>query len=310
VEHIDLKVGDKPVGHRKPLSIGVLVLNYNTWDLALRALGAAICLEGATISEFVLFDDGSPDPPPDQIDSRIKVIRAELNRGFARALVVAFAAMQSDVVVLFDSDAYPLVPFAARVREQFEEDERLGQLGFMAQDQNGLQTESFFSEPTQWSLIFGQALYARLPKRATRPSNLCLITGCMATRMIAYADVGGIDVNFDFLDVDTDYSIRIRRRGWKVATDASIKVFHVGGGTSQLQRNRVLHFYKSRWYLLRKHELMWNAGVARALILMRLAVEALCLRLVGRHMFRTPELLEDKVLGRQALINYCRANYR
>lgn len=296
--------------HRRPLSVGVLVLNYNTWDLALRALNASIAIESDRISEYVLFDDGSPVPPPDEIDRRIRLIRGDFNRGFASALVVAFASMKSDIVVLFDSDAYPLTPFSARVRERFEQDERLGQLGFMAQDHNGMQTESFLSEPTQWSLILGQKLSARLPRPAPRPSNLCVITGCMATRMESYVQVGGVDEKLGFLDVDLDYSMRLRRRGWKVATDTSIKVFHVGGGTPQLQRHRVLHFYKSRWYLLRKHGLIWNAGLARALILARLLLEENILRVFGRFLFNNQEVLADKILGRQALISYCRKNYR
>jgi GT2 family glycosyltransferase len=295
---------------RRPLSVGVLVLNYNTWDLALRALNAAISIESETITEYVLFDDGSPIPPPNGIDCRIRLIRGGFNRGFARALVIAFASMKSDIVVLFDSDAYPLVPFFTRVRTRFEHDERLGQLGFMAQDENGIQTESYLSEPTQWSLILGQALYARLPRRAPRPCNLCVITGCMATRMKSYAEIGGIDEKLDFLDVDVDYSMRLRENGWKVATDSSIKVLHGGGGTPQLQRHRVLHFYKSRWYLLRKHKLLWNARLARTLILARLLLEEKVLKIFGRYLFRTPEVLGDKVLGRQALISYCRENYR
>ena len=159
---------------RHSLSVGVLVLNYNTWNLALRALDAAIRLEAGNVTEYVLFDDGSPNPPPREIDSRIRLIRGELNRGFGRALPVAFAAMKSEIVVLFDSDAYPLTPFAGKVREHFERDARLGQLGFRAQDANGTQTESFLNEPTQWSLILGQALYARVAGiRRPRPDPGC-----------------------------------------------------------------------------------------------------------------------------------------
>lgn len=123
---------DIPLDRQRSLSVGVLVLNYNTWHLALRALDAAIRLESDNAAEYVLFDDGSPDPSPEEIDRRITLIRGESNRGFARALAVAFAAMKSDIVVLFDSDAYPLTPFANRVREHFELDARLGQLGFRA----------------------------------------------------------------------------------------------------------------------------------------------------------------------------------
>jgi len=294
---------------RRPLSIGVLVLNYNTWELALRALHAAIHLETENVSEFLLFDDGSPDVPPDGIDPRITVVRGGSNVGFARALQTAIPQMKSDIVVLFDSDACPLTPFADRVRKHFESDPRLGQLGFRAEDENGSQTESFFAEPTQWSLILGQALYSRVPKRALRPSNLCVITGCMATRMEAYQDVGGFDPALNFLDVDVDYSMRLRRRGWKIEVESSIKAFHVGGGTVQAQRNRVLHFYTSRWHLLRKHKVMWSPRLARAVILARLVCECNMLVLFGSRLFRTPEVLEDKLLGRKALLSLVREHF-
>jgi hypothetical protein len=290
--------------------VGVLVLNYNTWELALRALDAAIRLEADRVAEYVLFDDGSPTPPPGGIDSRIKLIRGESNRGFGRALPVAFAQMKSDIVVLFDSDACPLTPFAARVREHFEQDPRLGQLGFRAQDENASPTESYFNEPTQWSLILGQALYARVGRKASRPDRLCVITGCMATRAEACAQVGGFDPGFDFLDVDVDYSIRLRRHGWKVEVDPAIRVFHVGGGTAQLERHRVLHFYKSRWRLLTKHKLMTSPRLARALILLRLVGEKAILQLFGRVLFSRAEVRRDKILGRKELLAYCRANFR
>jgi GT2 family glycosyltransferase len=296
-------------GRPQAMSVGVLVLNYNTWDIALRAIGAAVELEHPAITEFVLFDDGSPAPPPENIDSRIRVILGKPNRGFGGALVEAFAQMQSDIVVLFDSDAFPLVPFSAAVRRHFEEDSRLGQIGFLAQDEHGSPTESQIREPSKWSLILGQALYARAPHGPIQPSNLCVITGCMATRMTAYREIGGIDPNFDMLDIDLDYSMRMRRNRWKVISDLSIRVFHVGGGTPQLQRHRLLRFYKSRWYLLRKHELIRNAALSRAVILMRLRLEKLILQLFGRFLYSKQEILTDKLVGRQNLIAYCSENY-
>lgn len=292
------------------LSVGVLVLNYNTWDLALRALDAAIRLESEAIHEYVLFDDGSPTPPPTNFDRRIRLVYGEVNRGFAAALIAAFAGMESDIVVLFDSDAYPLTRFAARVRDRFDEDRRLGQLGFLAQDQDGSPTESFLSEPTNWSLLLGQNLYAHLPKKVPRLSNLCVTTGCMATRLQAYKQIGGFDANIDFLDVDVDYSMRLRKGGWKVATDPTIKVFHAGGGTPQLQRHRVLRFYKSRWYLLRKHGRIKKVVPARAFILGRLNLEWMFLQMFGRFVFRQPDILADKILGRRELISFCSKYYR
>jgi glycosyltransferase involved in cell wall biosynthesis/GT2 family glycosyltransferase len=297
-------------GNRPALSVGVLVLNYNTWELALRALNAAIALDAETAYEYVLYDDGSTIPPPSGIDRRIRVIRSRVNRGLAPALKTAFAEMKSDVVVLFDSDAYPVMPFAARVRDRFENDRALGQLGFFAQDQNGSPTESFQCEPNKWSLLLGQKLYECIPRRAPGPDNLCVITACMATRAEAYNQVGGMDEKFDWLDLDLDYSMRLRRNGWKVATDSLLKVVHEGGGTPQQQRHRLLRFYKNRWYLLRKHGLITSARTARSFILARLVLERVVLKLFGTSLYQNPEVLADKIVGRRELISYCRKQYR
>jgi GT2 family glycosyltransferase len=132
----------------------------------------------------------------------------------------------------------------------------------------------------------------------------------MATRAKAYEQVGGFDAEFDFLDVDVDYSMKLRRCGWKVETDSSIRVFHVGGGTAQLQRHRVLHFYKSRWRLLRKHGLVPSPRLARAVILARLTCEKAVLQTFGGFLFSERGTLDDTLLGRKKLLAYCRTNFR
>lgn len=298
-------------GAKRPLSVGVLVLSYETWDIALHALNAAILLDSAAIEEFVLFDDGSPTPPPLGIDTRIRVIFGDVNRGYTRALKLAFAEMKSDLIVVFDADARPLAPFGARLRERFESDQRLAQLAFFAEDESGSRTGSFLSrEPDKWSLLLGQKVHRWISRETDDESQLCVFSCCMATRRAAYLDVGGIDENFDFLDADLDYSMRLRRNGWRVATDPSLKALHAGGAWSQLQRHRVLRFYKSRWYLLRKHDLIPSVRWARAFILTRLHLERTLLKLFGAFLFRDSKLLSEKILGRRDLISYCRQHYR
>jgi GT2 family glycosyltransferase len=299
-----------PSNPDRPLAVGVLVVNYGRWDLALRTANAAIALEAGRIDELILFDDGSPAPPPPEIDSRIRIVRGGVNRGYTRALTAAFSEMRSDLVVLFDADACPLTPFVTEVRERFANDKKLGQLGFLSQDQDGLPTGSFGREPTEWTLLLGQALYARVSQNERASSNLCVFSCCMATRLEAYKQVGGIDETFDFLDADLDYSMRLRRHGWNVAVDPSIKVFHVGGGTPQLQRLRVLRYYKCRWQLLRKYNLITNVRFARAFVLTRLLFERLVLRVFGTFLYPDPEVLADKILGRRELFSYCRRHYR
>jgi GT2 family glycosyltransferase len=104
--------------------------------------------------------------------------------------------------------------------------------------------------------------------------------------------------------------MRLRKNGWRIATDQLLKVFHEGGGTPQLQRHRLLRFYKSRWYLLRKHGVITHVGAARAFIIARLLLERMILRVFGTILFQSRDVWADKVLGRQELISFCREHYR
>jgi hypothetical protein len=85
---------------------------------------------------------------------------------------------------------------------------------------------------------------------------------------------------------------------------------HEGGGTAQSQRSRVARFYKNRWYLLSKHNLIGNVALAKNAILLRLAIERAVLKYGGRFIFSDRAQLADKLLGRTEIIRYCRENYK
>jgi hypothetical protein len=55
---------------------------------------------------------------------------------------------------------------------------------------------------------------------------------------------------------------------------------------------------------------MRNPRLARAFILARLTCEKTVLRLFGRLLFSSAEVLDDKILGRKDLLAWCRANFR
>jgi GT2 family glycosyltransferase len=302
----------------KDASLAVVVLNYNTWELALNCLNKALELEGDEIAEYVLFDDGSTLGKPDDIpvDPRITIVHGGANRGFSGALNEAFKHVAAEIIVLFDSDALPLRRFSAIIRNRFFSNHRLGVLGFHGLRRDGGPSETFFPSPGQWSLILGQSFHAALLRfrgpDAIHPKgrHLCVITGCMATRRTAYQEVGGFDENYDFLDVDVDYCVRMSEINWQVSTDSSLLAFHEGGGTTQAQRTRVLRFYKNRWYFLRKNKLINHPKLAKMLILSRLAGELLVIKWLGKFVFQSQIVRADKLLGRSELIRFCASNYR
>jgi hypothetical protein len=55
---------------------------------------------------------------------------------------------------------------------------------------------------------------------------------------------------------------------------------------------------------------MRSPRLARAFILARLMCENAILRLFGRFLFSSREVLDDKVLGRKEILSYCHTNFR
>ena len=291
-------------------SVSVLITNYNTWQLSLLSAQKCVEVDGDNLEEILVYDDGSTVPQTEEFPSRVRLYRASENLGLTKALNCAFRMPESDVIVLFDSDAYPLAPFVEELRRMFAADEHLGLVAFPTVGRKGQRTESYTTEPNLWSLLLGQALFARLEKLlADRSGRISVFTCAMAIRRKTFEAVGGFDPNFDWLDLDHDLSMKVNRSEWTIVVGKKLKAFHEGGGTPQLTSKRVLRFYKTRWYLLRKFGKVPAPWLVKALILLRLRVELTVLQLLGRRFYADAATHEDKLKGRRDLIEYCRENY-
>lgn len=298
-----------PQVETRPLSVGVLVTNYDSWELARECIQTHLALHGDELSRVVLLDDASPSPPPFEA-SGYEMIRNPKNLGFAANLNRGVRMFETDIVLIFDADARPLQPYLDTLRREFASDPRLALVGFATQGAAGQATPSWDKEPNAWSLVLGQALYARLQSRIERrETRVCPWLCALAVRRRAFDELGGFDEAFDLLDVDLDLAMRVHRSKWHLKSHSGLLAFHEGGGTPQLVSGRLLRFYANRWRTLRKHGKMRSPRGCRAAILVRLGVELAVLRLLGRRLFPNPAVRRDKLEGRERIIAYCKRHY-
>jgi GT2 family glycosyltransferase len=293
------------------LTLSVAITSYETWEPALRCVRAVLEREPA-IGGIVLVDDHSRTPcPATELDARVHLVIHPANLGGGPALSRAIAEARTDIVVVFDSDAYPLSAFADSLRRQFAADPALGAVGFRTVDRHGRDTGMPEAEPDASTLVLGQrlhALYRRL--RPARRRQFCLYTPALAIRRQAFEQVGGLDdQRFDFLDLDTDLSMRFNRAGWRLAWCPELVAFHEGGGSPQATHQRVLRHYRNRWLLLRKHDRIEHPALVRRLVLARLALELAGLATIGRLVFGNGPRLHDKLLGRRLAWRHVRDHY-
>jgi GT2 family glycosyltransferase len=287
--------------------VGVVITNCDTWSLTLRCLDRLAPFRAA-LSDVVVVDDASVTPGPATLPHGARLLRNPERQGYGRTLERGLRDLDADIAVVFDSDAYPLDDFTAELRALFSAEPRLGIAGFRTFDGEGNPTGSHEAEPSIAGLVLGQrlnALWSRFVRRRRGP--ISVFSCAMALRKDAFDALGGLDQGFDFLDLDTDLSMRAHRAGWKVAHVPTLVAFHVGSGSAQKASHRVLRFYRNRWRLLRKFGKVQHPGLVRALML---GVELLALRLAGPLLVRDPEALRDKLAGRREVLEHVRREFR
>ena len=110
------------------------------------------------VEKILLIDDHSDETYDGPLDPKVQVIRNEKNLGFVKSVNVGFANLDTDLVVLFDADAYPLMDYSASILRDFINDNRFSVFWFTTYDKYNLVTGSSEEEPGILSLIIGQKM--------------------------------------------------------------------------------------------------------------------------------------------------------
>ena len=290
-----------------PMKASVLLTVYNCWPIALEAIEAHLKYGGDLVEEIVVIDDCSTQDVPDSLPDKVKVFRNESNKGYVKSVNIGFSKIQSDLVILFDADSIPLNKYDEVVERCFREKTDVGAIGFHTINQAGNTTGMYDHEATVWPVLFGQQLYVKFEKLFSYKS--IVIHSCaLVVRKTAVDSVNGFDEQFDFLDADADFSMKLNRAGWKLMMLDQVQSLHEGKGSPQALSKRVLRYYVNRHKLLVKYK-KWNYPVLfKAIVLFRMWLEYTLLLLFGRLKF-SKEIVADKISGRHAVIKYVSEYY-
>jgi GT2 family glycosyltransferase len=291
--------------------VSVVVTNYNTNALTLRCVEAVRRLCPAD-TEIVVVDDASTENPRGALPADVRLIENGTNQGYVRSVNIGVRAATRELVLLLDSDAAPITDAVTATAAAFAADARLGALGFHLVDRDGAPTGATQPEPTVLGLALGQALEQRIVSSRARPDARFTIHSCaLAFRRQVFIDVGGFDEGFDFLDADSDFSMRLWRAGWHLGVDHDTRILHEGSGSPQTTARRVLRFHANRWRLLEKHGLISHPHLLKGMLALRHAAEWLWL--TGPARFtpgQTPERRSDKLASRRQLLASVWRSYR
>jgi GT2 family glycosyltransferase len=286
--------------------ISIVIPVYNAWHLVKRNIDALIKFERENLLEIIIVDDNSPECNPYIFDSDIvETVTNVNNLGYTATVNKGLKMAASEVVVLLDSDAYPINPFTAQLLKLYE-DSTVGCIGFRTVDEVGKSTGSFERfEPTVVGLIVGQQLQSTFDKvRLFRQQKILPFSCCISFRKKCLEELEYFDAcSFPTLEADNDIAIRIHRSGWRLLLSEQITFCHAGGNSYKINYKRVLLHHEGRWKLLKKHHKIKLPSLVRELIKTRIKLELLVLTLLS-IIHREKTQFEEKIQGRKVILKH------
>lgn len=219
-----------------------VIVNYNAGH-HLTACVRSLRAEG--VEEVVVVDNGSSDGSTAQLlesDPRVRVVTPERNLGYGIGANAGVAVVEAEAVLVLNPDVVVAPGAVDALAAALDDDDRVGLVGPMILDVDGIFYPSARTFPTLLEsighgflgLVSSQNRFTRsyrmLDVSADRRRSADWVSGaCFLVRRAAFDQVGGFDPAFFMFSEDVDLCWRIGRAGWGIAYEPAAKVTHVQG---------------------------------------------------------------------------------
>lgn len=284
------------------IDVGAVITNCDTPEETERCIEKLLEHSGSALTNIVVVDDASTVRLP-SLPSEVALVQHDERKGYPASVNHGVAeALNCDLLLLLDSDAYPLTDLVSRAANYFQQRPGLGAAGMRLVDSDGRPTGSFSREPHLFGFVLGQKMEAVLKRFRERLGwgRVVLYSCGVALRRRAFLEIGGFDNDYRFLDADIDFFLRLQDEGWDVEVCDALVAFHEGGGSPGADESRVVQFHRARWKLLRDHGKIRWPRLTSLFLVGRHIVEVIVLGLL--YMTRIDRTEISKIRDRRALV--------
>lgn len=262
-------------------SLLVIILNYRTAEMTLRAVDAAVAdlPEGG---EVLVVDnasgDGSPQVLRDGLQARgladaVRVIVSDRNGGFGAGNNIGIRAglrdgSAPDFVYIVNSDAFVDAGATVRLRDFLMQNPQVGFAGSHVRGEDDVTHHTAFRFPSIASEFEGAARFGPVSKLFKRsivalplPTQTCQVDwvagASVMMRGAMLREIGGFDEGYFLYFEETDLLLRGRRAGWETWYVPDSRVVHIGSVTTGMKEWSRIPGY---WYDSRKRYFTKNHG--------------------------------------------------
>jgi GT2 family glycosyltransferase len=254
-------------------SVAVVILNYNGVEFLKKFLPSVLKSEYENCSIYVA-DNGSSDTSIAFLKTsfpEVKIIDLKDNHGFAKGYNLALEKVESDYLVLLNSDVEVSQNWIQPIIELMERDKSIGACQPKIKSYHNKEYFEYAGASGGWIDNLGYPfcrgrIFDKLEKdngQYNTTSEIFWASGAaFFVRRKLFKDLGGFDPDYFAHAEEIDLCWRIKRAGFKVMVKPRSVVYHVGGGTLDYlnPRKTYLNFRNTLFTILKnepKRKLFW-----------------------------------------------------
>lgn len=254
------------------MKLSIIVLNWNTKELTLAAVAAAMQETTGFPYEIILIDNNSSDDSVAAIRARfptVRVIENQENVGFGKANNQGMRIAAGEYIMLLNSDTVVLNHALEKMARYLDEHPDVMMVGPKV-----LNADRTFQHSCRRSLptpraaffhLFGLTklfpksktvtAYKRYADEPNRTEPVEAISGAaMMFRREVFVATGGFDEQFFMYAEDLDLCKQVYDRGWITMFLHTAEIIHYGGASSKKRRTAsIKNFYDAMWLYYKKH---------------------------------------------------------
>jgi N-acetylglucosaminyl-diphospho-decaprenol L-rhamnosyltransferase len=233
-----------PLPDDSPCSLGVVIVNYRTFDLTLQCVQSLLTHGIAQPRHIVVVDNDSPDGSgkrlQESLPSGVQIVLSKINGGFGAGVNLGVEALRTDLVLVLNPDTYFLRNNMQVVRRMFAEQPRLGVVGLKLINPDGslqYSARRFYSLPdilarrtalgrlTPLGRLQRSHLLKRHWQEGPFKADWVMGTGFVVRRS-AFEQVGAMDEGYFLYFEEVDLCARMWVQDWQVMAVPEVELVH------------------------------------------------------------------------------------
>lgn len=251
------------------MNLSVVVVNYRTFEMTRNTINSLLEYSYPFTYEIVVVDNASGDDSLSKLQEcfkdRVKFIASDENNGFAAGNNQALRQVESDYVLLLNSDTIVWQNTLENIYDYMEHHSDVGACGCRVRLEDGQLDKackrSFPNVKNSFFRLFHIPTSSKndnynltdLPDDGIYEID-CLTGAFMFIRKDALDEVGLLDETFFMYGEDIDLCYRIKKGGWKIIYYGKSSITHLKGASSKKQKNKLIYeFYRAMYIYYKKH---------------------------------------------------------